>query len=64
MIIGGKKEEAFTIASTSDCMNIYIETLGTSSLFSIGNSITIEEFLKISQYFEGKNKYGEAANYY
>ncbi len=53
--MAGKTEEAFVMAQTHDEMHIYAEHK---------KDFTVEERLRVAQYFEGKSNWIEAAKHY
>mmetsp|Transcript_11592 Transcript_11592/g.10109 ORF Transcript_11592/g.10109 Transcript_11592/m.10109 type:complete len:368 (-) Transcript_11592:489-1592(-) len=55
LIMGGAFDDAFNIAVSNGEMKSYTEHL---------KEITPDEALRIAQYYEGKNEFGEAAKYF
>ncbi|KRX03337.1 hypothetical protein PPERSA_05695 [Pseudocohnilembus persalinus] len=59
LILAGKKQEAFLIAQSSGCMDVYVSTLVEQV-----KNFSQEDALKVAQYYEGQNSWVKSAENY
>jgi WD repeat-containing protein 19 len=58
LVLAGKREDAFVIAQSYDLMEVY------AAAILVREEKNVEEHVRIAQYFEGRNKFKDAAKHY
>mmetsp|Transcript_1987 Transcript_1987/g.4439 ORF Transcript_1987/g.4439 Transcript_1987/m.4439 type:complete len:1366 (-) Transcript_1987:53-4150(-) len=58
LVLAGKREDAFVIAQSYDLMELY------AAVILNREEKNVEEHVRIAQYFEGRNKFRDAAKHY